>query len=879
MTTTKRIKSSQPILSSSIQKENNNSIFTYYRALGKVSIDVPSTLNYRGNKGYVTSAVGNHFHIYDLETLNLCFVSNNRGTVTLPIRFIASLNDMTITSTTSNDIHLYERASLMKSMAIPSSHHIIKILFVSEEILLVLSECSLFIIEIADFKLTSEIKLSKTASDICHPITYLNKVLLSFDDGSMQLWNIRRKAMVFSFDTVCQFAPFSILSLVAHPTIVDIVGVALSDGTVHLCDIRKNIILSTLRHPGEQISSMAFRTDLTPSSNEKDSIAVALMNGQIVFWQLEGKRLLNILDNAHLPKHMIMLHFAKNQPILLSNSSDNSIKEHVLEGEDVRFLKGRSGHSEPIKFIKFYGRDVDGQGEMILSGGGKDRQIRSSSLIKDSQSIEISQGSGLEKSSKKIGISPSLLLLPPPTSISFHERVGGDLRWDNMLTSHIGKNFAQTWRPDHRRIGSYKLSSKDSTPILTTTVSPCGNWALLGSEGGNIDVYNMQSGIFKKTMKANLCKNSSLIQLSMDTTSRNVFCLSTMSITSISFLKEKNNWTIDLDFEPISWIDNREKELFAISSQSEIILIDLNVGKIVRKFSTIQSPTTSLDISSDGKWIIATLSNNYILTWDIQTSLLLDEMLLPSKPISCALSPGLDLLAIVLEDDSSIHLFVNRSLYRPELSTTKLPSLFCSDSCSDDLSDINSEMITLSIEPRSKWEGLFNLDKISNSKPFNPLKEDEKAPFFLDALSSLSKSKRSSPDGGEDAKVDVNVNDSLMDSEDEFFSLLEKATYNVIPLLKSKSVNEIDFIIRTCPTNLLKNLFIEISSILSLSKEWELCQTFLNSILKTHREFITSDVEILEIVKDIEHVTTMSWSRLEENFHSSIFISTFCKDQ
>lgn len=896
--TAKRIKNVDA--SSPIKQKENDSIFSYYRALGKVSIDVPSTLNYRGNKGFVTSAVGSHFHIYDLETLNLCFVSNNGGSggsaveQTSKITLLASFNDMTVTSTICNDINLYQRASL--KCTLPTfPNRILKILFVSEDVLLVLSENCLYIVEISNsctsLALKDEIKLSKTSTDICHPITYLNKVLISFDDGSMQLWNIRRKAMVFAFNdgvTGCNFSPIPVISLLAHPIIVDVVAVALSDATVHLCDIRKNVILSSFKHPGEQISSLSFRTDLTPSSTEKDCLAVALFNGQIVFWQLEGKKLLNILDGAHIPKHMIKLHFAKNQPILLSNSSDNSIKEFVLEGEDVRFLKGRSGHSEPIKFIQFYGRDVDGQGDSILSGGGKDKEIRVSSLIKDSQSTLLSQGSGLIKSSKKIGTSTTSLLLPPPTSISIHERIGGDLRWDSMLTSHVGKNFAQTWRPDHRRIGSHKLSSKDATAIVSTAISPCGNWALLGSSGGNIDVYNMQSGNFKKSIKITSNNTESILFIGMDPCTRYIYCLTTSSLSSVSFLKGGQNWKIDLDFEPTKWAENREKELLAISFSSEIQLIDLGVGsnggnedgKVVRRFTT-PTPATSLDISSNGKWIIACHSNNLITTWDIQTSLLLDEMYLPSKPISCALSPGLDLLAVVLEDDSSIHLFVNRSLYRPEVSTTKLPSIFSSANVNN-IDDINSQMISLSIEPRSKWEGLFNLDKISTSKPFIPLKEKENTPFFLDAIATTTTSTGNTKRAIDDSVVgdDLNSNNNtFMDSEDEFFTILENGSTPVIPILKKKSVNEIDFIIRTIPLDLLKNLLSEISSVLSLSKDWEICQTFLNSILKTHREFCCTNLDILEIIKDIEHCTSISWSRLEECFHSTLFITTFCKDQ
>jgi U3 small nucleolar RNA-associated protein 21 len=34
---------------------------------------------------------------------------------------------------------------------------------------------------------------------MCHPATYLNKIVIGFENGQLELWNIRRKALVYTF--------------------------------------------------------------------------------------------------------------------------------------------------------------------------------------------------------------------------------------------------------------------------------------------------------------------------------------------------------------------------------------------------------------------------------------------------------------------------------------------------------------------------------------------------------------------------------------------------------------------------------------------------------------------------------------------------------
>jgi U3 small nucleolar RNA-associated protein 21 len=82
-------------------------LFTPFRALGYVTIDVPFSLQLRGSKSYfLTTCINRSFQIYDVEKFNLLFVGPLApGAITA----IASLGDFTFAATGSLII-VYHRA-------------------------------------------------------------------------------------------------------------------------------------------------------------------------------------------------------------------------------------------------------------------------------------------------------------------------------------------------------------------------------------------------------------------------------------------------------------------------------------------------------------------------------------------------------------------------------------------------------------------------------------------------------------------------------------------------------------------------------------------------------------------------------------------------
>jgi U3 small nucleolar RNA-associated protein 21 len=84
------------------------------------------------------------------------------------------------------------------------------------------------------------------------------------------------------------------------------------------------------------------------------------------------------------------------------------------------------------------------------------------------------------------------------------------------LTAHEGDTSAYTWRLQHFTLGEHvlkpptkrrKLGGKPGgklvkdppapTPVTSVGISGCGNFGFVGSEGGRVDRYNLQSGLHR----------------------------------------------------------------------------------------------------------------------------------------------------------------------------------------------------------------------------------------------------------------------------------------------------------------------------------------------------------------------------------------------
>ncbi|KAG5725774.1 hypothetical protein E4T56_gene6890, partial [Termitomyces sp. T112] len=148
---------------------------------------------------------------------------------------------------------------------------------------------------------TIEFEAGFTATLILHPVTYLNKVLVSSSEGSTQLWNVRSQTCIHKFplhrlqsipeaiqagsvDPSC-----AITSMVQSPA-VDVVGIGFASGEISVYDVRADERLMRMFMDGGGIRALGFRSDGHPV------LASASSAGHLALWDLNsGGRLLHMI--------------------------------------------------------------------------------------------------------------------------------------------------------------------------------------------------------------------------------------------------------------------------------------------------------------------------------------------------------------------------------------------------------------------------------------------------------------------------------------------------------------------------------------------------------------------------------------------------------
>lgn len=167
--------------------------------------------------------------------------------------------------------------------------------------------------------------------------------------------------------------------------------------------------------------------------------------------------------------------------------------------------------------------------------------------------------------------------------------------------------------------------------------------------------------------------------------------------------------------------------------------------------------------SNDGRWIIAASKDCVIRVWDLPTGHLIDAIRTETQCTALSFSATGEFLATSCEGQVGVNIWNNKSLFthvptrhisEHEIAQISGPTAsgegghgvidgaFEDEAAEDEdvtpalsLDQLSSDMMTLSLVPKSQWKTLLHLDLIKErNKPKEAPKLPEKAPFFLPAL-------------------------------------------------------------------------------------------------------------------------------------------------
>jgi U3 small nucleolar RNA-associated protein 21 len=268
-------------------------------------------------------------------------------------------------------------------------------------------------------------------------------------------------------------------------------------------------------------------------------MAVGTRDGSITVWDLSpppeddkddddyrnhdknsGRTILCEMKNVHLGG-IAQLEYLPQEPLLISTGLvSNAIKMHIFDNPDHsgRILRYRAGHAKgPPKVVSYLhpstggllanaadGTDAGMAGQLI-SAGSVDRAVRLFSAARSVLDKEFGQGVGLEKRAKQLGLrDKEELLLPVVKDMEFCQARTRD--WGDMVTIHQHHSIAYVWstkrgaqtgpvlRQPEWNVSARKPPPPASTHATSLSMSPCGNFCIVGTAGGTIYKYNVQSG-------------------------------------------------------------------------------------------------------------------------------------------------------------------------------------------------------------------------------------------------------------------------------------------------------------------------------------------------------------------------------------------------
>jgi U3 small nucleolar RNA-associated protein 21 len=142
-----------------------------------------------------------------------------------------------------------------------------------------------------------------------HPATYVNKFVVGFSNGQLELWNLNSKKMLYTFKSHLRFlskgadgadsgdeqqahtagkkdsqSSAPAVTCMEQSPACDVIGVGFSNGVILLLNLKLDQVLFSFTQKGGAVTSLSFRTDGGAEKNPHMSSSSA--DGRIHIWNL-----------------------------------------------------------------------------------------------------------------------------------------------------------------------------------------------------------------------------------------------------------------------------------------------------------------------------------------------------------------------------------------------------------------------------------------------------------------------------------------------------------------------------------------------------------------------------------------------------------------
>ncbi|KAK5620300.1 hypothetical protein CRENBAI_025715 [Crenichthys baileyi] len=829
---------------------SGSSLFSGFRVLGLYSNHVPHALRYhlKHREFYVVTSVGRSFHTFNVSRLGIVSVSNCLAD---DITCLAA-DRMLVFAASGKMICAFARNKEVVMRYHGHKQEVRLLLPLGDQLISADSGGDVVVWSITGGDIYLQLNFDPGTFDVSammHPSTYLNKVLLGSSQGALQLWNIKTSKLLFTFPgwsagvTVLQQSPA-----------VDVVGVGTVTGRIIIHNIRLDETLMSFTQDWGPISTLAFRTDGPPI------VASGSPQGHIAFWDLESRQLVAQQRHAHRTA-VAAATFLHGEPLLVTNGADNAIKVWIFEqeGGGARLLRCRQGHSGPPTTIHHHGND----GKNILSAV----------LV--------------------LSLSFSLLVLNVSRPLSLSLCVTRQSDWDGIVACHRGRLTATTWSYQRCTMGAHHLKppfvGKDAV-ATAVDITSCGNFAVIGSSCGRVDVYNLQSGLHRGCYGDGEKAHSGVVR-GVATDSLNQLTLSCGSDWLLKFWRfktRKQEEMLKLGAAPALMRLHRDSGMLAMALDDfTLAVVDIETRRIVRKFAGHHGNITDMTFSPDGRWLVTTAMDCTIRNP-------------PGPPLAVLYQPITTQLSFLRNNRSLCGPVGLRPLpadYHPVEET--LPGVTEEDTeqevTSEETNDayqsaeqLGVELVTLSLMPESRWKSLLHLDAIKKrNKPVAPPAAPPSAPFFLPTVPGLTPQFQLPPTTKQETESKVLPWGSLA-QRSEFGSALESAlesgsfpsTATATPegFLGQRGFGSSPVTAEGGgANNLLLAFILMIDRMLASRRDFDLAHAYLALFLKLHLRMLSQDAVAMEALLRLSSRLESGWTDLQASFNQSLCLLSYTK--
>jgi len=670
---------------------------------------------------------------------------------------------------------------------------------------------------------------------VCTLPTLLNKIFVGRRDGLVEVYNVSTGKLVHTI--LAPTGDSGSVTALSSTLALGLLAIAYANGSIVVFDVEadQSVLVLYQRNTTKPVTSISFRSDGLGAGEDgcKDGVmaTASIESGDVTLWDLNrGGKVVGVLRGAHDTSNLAggtginKIEFLPGQAVLISSGKDNALRSWVFDQTPFspipRPLHSRSGHASSITKLQFLPAASDGSdvtGKWLLSAA-QDRSLWGFSLRKDGQNTEVSQGA-VKSKARKTGLATddasaveefkASPIIDIACSMNRDGGMGtvngpvwtnakttnaeevGMTGWESIITAHADDRFARTWSWGRKKAGRWAFETGDRKNVTSVAMTACGTFAIVGSAGGSLDMFNLQSGAHRQRYPPRLtpaqAKQAKLQRYDSDqivnirrghkdaitgivVDNLNRMMVTTSLDSSIIFWEFSTGNVLDrrqldsavataLRYNPVSG-------LLALSCDDLCIrIIDIETRRTVRELWGCVGQIYDICFSHDGRWIVACSMDSIVRVFDLATGHLIDGFKTPTCT-NVAFSNTGEFLATTHAGSTGINIWANKALFSHivtrqvdedngiidlcESAQFQAASQLVLDGESesqeelaqelgeiDNLDQIHEHLLTLSIIPHSRWQTLLNLDQVrQRNKPLQPPEKPKAAPFFLG--SSLS---------------------------------------------------------------------------------------------------------------------------------------------